>query len=163
MPEQHPARGIESSQSAYLPANERRGKRRVRVSLQLRIRPLEFCDGNFEEVRMTVNLSRNSLYFFTKRDRYCRGLGLRITPADGPVSGSDHWEDRGEVVRVGRKGDGFGVAVLLSPSSQLAQAGRHALYTRRPESASGTERRGDSRWPFVAPAELVDIRSGVRV
>jgi hypothetical protein len=51
MCEQPPTREIESSQSAYAPANERRGKRRVRVSLQLRIQPLEFSDGNFEEVR----------------------------------------------------------------------------------------------------------------
>src|ERR1700741_1324884 len=110
MCEQPPAREIESSQSAYTPANERRGKRRVSVSLQLRIRPVEFSDGNFEEVRTTLNLSRNSSYFFTKLDCYRRGMQLRITPAYGPFPGSDNWEGRGEVVRVHRKGDGFGFA-----------------------------------------------------
>jgi hypothetical protein len=162
MCEQPPAREIGSSESAYVPANERRGKRRVRVSLQLRIRPLEFSDGNFEEVRTTLNLSRNSSYFFTKLDCYRRGMRLRITPAYGPFPGSDNWEGRGEVVRVHHKGDGFGVAVLLSPSSQLAMPGRHALHTR-PESDCHAERRDSVRWSFVAPAELIDIRTGIRI
>jgi hypothetical protein len=157
-----PAREIESSQSACTPAYERRGKRRVSVSLQLRIRPLEFSDGNFEEVRTTLNLTRNSLYFFSRLDRYCRSMRLRITPAYAPLPGSENWEDRGEVVRVHRTGDGFGVAVLLSPSSQLAIPGRQALVTL-PEGDREAERRGDLRWSFIAPAELIDIRTGVRI
>ncbi len=162
MSEQLPARGIEAAQPASVPARERRGKRRVGVSLELRIRPLEFSDGNFEEVRTTLNASRSALYFCTQLDRYYRGMRLRITSPYGPFAGSGNWEDTGEVVRVHRRGDGFGVAVLLSPSSYLAMPGAHAQGTRA-ESAGDAERRGDLRCSFIAPAELIDVRAGVRI
>ncbi len=162
MSERLPAGKIETPQSACVPAGERRGKRRVGVSLELRIRPLEFSDGNFEEVRTTLNASRNALYFCTKLDRYYRGMRLRITSPYGPFAGSGSWEDTGEVVRVHRREDGFGVAVLLSPSSYLAIPGPHAPGTR-PESAGDAERRGDLRCSFIAPAELIDMRAGVRI
>ena len=151
----------ETSQPS-VPAQERRGKRRVRVSLQLRIRPLEFSDGNFEEVQTTLNVSCSALYFFTKLDRYYKGMRLRIMSAYGPFAGSGSWEDTGEVVRVHHKGDGFGVAVLLSPSSHLAIAGRRTQVAR-PESARDAERRGNLRWSFVAPVELMDMRAGIRI
>ena len=162
MSEQLTPREPETAQPASVPAQERRGKRRVRVSLQLRIRPLEFSDGNFEEVRTTLNVSCSALYFFTQLDRYYRGMRLRITSAYGPFAGSGSWEDTGEVVRVHRKADGFGVAVLLSPSSHLAISGRR-IQVPRPESARDAERRGNLRWSFVAPVELIDIRAGIRI
>jgi len=162
MSERLTPREIKTPQPASVPAQERRGKRRVSVSLQLRIRPLEFSDGNFEEVRTTLNASRNALYFFTKLDHYYSGMRLRITSAYGPFAGSGNWEDTGKVVRVHRRGDGFGVAVLLSPSSQLAIPGRHTQVTQ-PEIARDAERRGDLRWSFVAPAELIDLRAEVRI
>lgn len=160
MSERSPLREVETPQP--VPAQERRGKRRVGVSLQLRIRPLEFSDGNFEEVRTTLNVSRNALYFFTKLDRYYSTMRLRITSAYGPFVGSGSWEDTGEVVRVHRRGDGFGVAVLLSPSSNLALPGPHAQVTR-PGNARDADRRGDLRCSFVVPAELIDIRAGVSI
>ncbi len=162
MSERPPTREMETAQPACVPAGERRGKRRVGVSLQLRIRPLEFSDGNFEEVGTTLNASRNALYFFTRLDRYYRGMRLRITSPYGPFTGSGNWEDTGEVVRVHRRGDGFGVAVLLSPSSHLAMPGPHAGVTR-PESGGDAERRGDLRCSFIAAAELIDMRAGVRI
>lgn len=162
MSERPPAAQIETLQPACAPAGERRGKRRVGVSLELRIRPLEFSDGNFEEVGTTLNASRNALYFFTKLDRYYRGMRLRITSPYGPFAGSGNWEDTGEVVRVQRRGDGYGVAVLLSPSSHLGIPGPHTQ-VRRPESARDAERRGDMRCSFICPAELIDIRTGVRI
>ena len=154
MSERLPGGEIETPQLASVPAQERRGKRRVGVSLELRIRPLEFSDGNLEEVRTTLNASRRALYFFTKLDRYYRGMRLRITSPYGPFAGSGNWEDTGEVVRVHRRGDGFGVAVLLLSSRHLAAADAHA---------GEAERRGDLRSSFIAPAELFDIRAGVRI
>src|SRR5438034_10493733 len=96
------AQELEAPQPASGRDHERRRNRRVGVSLQVCLRPLEFSDGSFEEVRTTLNASRSALYFFTKLDRYYKGMRLRITSPYGPFTGSGNWE-RSEERRVGKE------------------------------------------------------------
>lgn len=141
---------------------ERRRVRRAGVSLQVRLRPFYLSDGNFEEVRTTLNASRMGFFFVTPRDYYHKGMRVRITSAYGSFAGSANWEDTGEVIRVQRREDGFGVAVLLSPASHLALSNRGAPPTAS-KSSKDAERRSGPRCLFQAPVELIDVRTGSRI
>lgn len=137
------------------PNGERRRKRRAGVSLSIRVSPAGPKDGTFEEVRATLNASRDGFYFITPTEHYYEGMRLRVTVPYGPSAGSGSWEDNGEVVRAERRADGrLGVAVLISrPSNQSSLA-------RRPKDG---ERRLGLRHPFSAPVEVVESGSGARL
>src|SRR5258708_17061090 len=92
---------------------ERRQMRRAGVSLQVRIRSADFNDGNFDEVRVTQNASRKAIYFFTKLDRYYRGMRVRVTSPYEPEACAANLEQAGEVARVHRREGGYGVAIAL--------------------------------------------------
>jgi PilZ domain len=144
---------------------ERRQIRRVGVALQIRLRNADHQDGDFEEVRTTLNTSRKAVYFFTPLNGYYKGMKLHITfPYDAQAS--SNLEQEGEVIRVHRRGTGFGVAVSLSPENHTGAANHaHApVIQLAPQSTSpNAERRCAKRTPFVAPVELIDLRSGSRI
>src|ERR1017187_8595668 len=81
---------------------ERRQKARAKVSRKMRIRQADFGDGSFEEVRCTLNMSRDGLCFLTPHDRYHVGMRLRIAPAAEPGT-EGAWGSQGNVVRVDRR------------------------------------------------------------
>jgi hypothetical protein len=145
--------------------------RRAGISLQVRLRSADFNDGNFEEVRTTLNASRKAIYFFTTLDRYYKGMRLRVTSPYDAMAGVANLEQVGEVVRVQRREGGYGVAVTLSTCGQStpvnaplvrAAAPPAELLALESRNRSQSERRGAARSPFVTPAELVDMRTGSR-
>jgi hypothetical protein len=144
---------------------DRRQKRRARVSREMRIRPANFLEGSFEEVRSTMNLSRDGLYFLTPHDRYRMGMRLCIAAAAESATGST-WEQVGEVVRVHRRDDGFGVAVALtSPSTRSVSPAGYEPTTYAPANSAPVkkgERRSNSRRPFIASTEVIDVYTGAR-
>jgi hypothetical protein len=175
-----------ASSAERVSKQERRQKRRAKVSREMRIRPAHFNDGTFEEVRSTLNVSRDGLYFLTPHDRYRAGMRLRITAA-AESSTEGAWEQVGEVVRVHRQGGGFGVAVSLpSPTTKsIGSAGyASAAYPSAsyatpsaayatpsviygPATANSTsvkrgERRSATRRPFIASTEVIDVYTGER-
>lgn len=100
--------------------DERRRKRRSRVSTPVRVRPSEPIPNGFDEVRVTINICRDGLYFDTDHQGYRKGLRLFITLPfeEGPNAMS--LEYIGEVVRVDRLPDGrHGVAVHLKMTVNL--------------------------------------------
>jgi PilZ domain len=146
--------------------HERRQIRRVGVALQIRLRNADAQDGDFEEVRTTLNTSRKAVYFFTPLNGYYKGMKLRITfPYDAQAS--SNLEQDAEVIRVHRRDTGFGVAVSLSPEGQKANSSTYAhapVIQLAPQNTSpSAERRCAKRTPFVAPVELIDVRSGSRI
>src|SRR5712691_5008176 len=92
---------------------ERRKMRRAGISLQIRIRSADFNDGNFDEVRLTQNASRKAIYFYTQLNRYYKGMRVRVTSPYDPSAGLANLEQIGEVLRVHKRDDGFGIAVAL--------------------------------------------------
>ena len=149
-----------------LSRQERRKTRRVGVALQIRIRNADSQDGDFEEVRTTLNASRKAIYFFSPLNGYYKGMKLRITfPYDAQAN--TNLEQTGEVIRVHRRGAGFGVAVALNTENEAAEARSHAqppvIQLPSRDLSSSVERRCAKRSPFVAPVELIDIRSGSRI
>jgi hypothetical protein len=148
---------------------ERRQMRRAGVSLLVRLCSTDAPGDQFEEVRTTLNATRKAIYFFTTLERYRRGMRLRVMSPYTPEAAAANLEQVGEVVRVQRRNEGYGVAVALLTSALLPPAKASA-----PEMASHSstldrlsqlqrERRIAARSLFVAPVEVVDMRSGSRV
>jgi hypothetical protein len=161
-------------QSAAVPATrtERRQMRRAGISLQIRIRSADFNDGNFDEVRLTQNASRKAIYFFTQLNRYYKGMRVRVTSPYNPSAGAANLEQIGEVVRLHRRDDGYGVAVALlsclqptTPESANASAPAQPASTPAPAAASiaPSDRRNGTRASFIAPIEMVEMRTGSRI
>jgi PilZ domain len=146
--------------------------RRAGVSLQVRIRSADFNDGNFDEVRITQNASRKAIYFFTKLDRYYRGMRVRVTSPYVAGDGAANLEQIGEVARVHRREDGYGVAIAILANAQAGRTQPAAPSTVTPSaSRPGTaeaaiapsERRCATRSAFIAPIEMVEMRTGSRI
>lgn len=149
-----------------LTREERRKIRRVGVNLQVRIRTADFEDGDFEEIRTTLNASKKAVYFFTPLNGYYKGMKLRIAfPYN--AHGSANLEQPGEVIRVHRRGTGFGVAVALKAESEAAKPrgyGEAPVAQLAPQGIQpNEERRCAKRISFVAPVELMETRSGSRI
>jgi hypothetical protein len=146
--------------------------RRAGIALQVRIRTADFNDGNFDEVRLTQNASRKAIYFCTKLDRYYKGMRVRVTSPYDPSAGAANLEQVGEVVRVHRREDGYGVAVAilsgLQPSNMSSGGGNAAVPLVNPPkkptaSTAPSDRRCATRSAFIAPLEMVEMRTGSRI
>jgi hypothetical protein len=147
--------------------------RRAGISLQVRIRTADFNDGNFDEVRTTQNASRKAIYFFTELNRYYKGMRVRVTSPYDANAGAANLEQIGEVARVHRRPDGYGVAVVIltsaKPTATTQSAGPSAdvLPTNTQitgaASTASSERRCATRSPFIAPVEMFEMRTGSRM
>jgi hypothetical protein len=160
--------------SAAVPATrtERRQMRRAGISLQVRIRSADFNDGNFDEVRLTQNASRKAIYFYTQLNRYYKGMRVRVTSPYDPSAGAANLEQIGEVVRLHRREGGYGVAVALLSRLQPATVSSASAtpltlsaipLTPTVASTAPSERRCGTRSPFIAPVEMVEMRTGSRI
>ena len=151
---------------------ERRQIRRAGISLPVRIRTADFNDGNFDEVRVTENASRKAIYFFTELNRYYKGMRVRVTSPYDANAGAANLEQIGEVARVHRRADGYGVAVMILAGAQptpTQSAGPSAdVASVSPQvtgvaSTAPAERRCATRSPFIAPVEMFEMRTGSRI
>ncbi|MGB2887898.1 MAG: hypothetical protein WBC04_09390 [Candidatus Acidiferrales bacterium] len=95
-------------------SRDRRRAARVSVLIPVRLRPVKFGDGNFEDVTSTLNISRGCLYVTTWRETYYQGMRVMVTYPYLSSKKSTNWEYLGEVARVEQQGDGrFRLAVRL--------------------------------------------------
>jgi hypothetical protein len=168
-------RGVTPTQSVPLAETqpERRQTRRAGISLQVRIRTADFDDGNFDEVRMTQNASRKAIYFFTELNRYYKGMRVRVTSPYDAKAGAANLEQIGEVARVHRRADGYGVAVVIlnnaKPTAPTQSTGPSTdTSSANPQitgiaSTAPSERRCATRSPFIAPVEMFEMRTGSRI
>jgi PilZ domain len=93
---------------------EKRLSRRARMSTMIRVRPSDPDDVHFEELPITVNVSRQGLYFHTNRTDYRVGMRLFITYPFTFVNDPMKTEYLAEVVRTERLANNrIGVAVRL--------------------------------------------------
>ncbi len=89
-----------------LQGDVRRRAARVSVPIPVRLRPVDFSDGNFDDVASTLNIGRNAVYVTTWRGNYYAGMRLIVTYPFISEAKSAVWEYLGEVLRVDRQGDG---------------------------------------------------------
>lgn len=85
---------------------------RAKIAKPVRVRPSEPRDEHFEDNAVSVNASRDGIYFLSRRDSYYKGMRVFVTfpytSADDPMN----CEYVGEVVRVEPRPNGkCGVAV----------------------------------------------------
>ena len=93
---------------------EKRLSGRAKLAKLLRVRPSEPRDEHFADLPVSINVSKNGIFFHTHRSDYYKGMRLFVTfPftfANDPMS----CEYLAEVVRVEKlTNDRFGVAVHL--------------------------------------------------
>jgi hypothetical protein len=95
-----------------LQGDVRRRTARVCVPIPVRLRPVDFSDGSFDDVASTVNISRGAMYVTTWRGNYYSGMRLIVTYPFLSETKSAVWEYLGEVLRVDRQGDGRSRVVI---------------------------------------------------
>jgi len=111
---------------------EKRRSRRAKIVKPLRVRPSEPRDEHFEDLPVSINASKEGIYFHTRRANYYKGMRLFVTfPFTSPHDPMN-CEYMAEVVRVEKLANGrFGVAVLLkmtmnysagSPTGSISRA-----------------------------------------
>ena len=94
------------------PRKDRRVSSRINQSQTIRIRPAE--PSYAEEIRTTLNVSWDGLYFATSMDHYFPGMIVFVT-RDFYWNDPKNREEQGTVVRVDKLKEGrSGVAVQLA-------------------------------------------------
>ena len=96
---------------------ERRRRRRAKISAQLHVRTVNTPEG-FEEVCMTVDVSRDGLLFVANRRGYWKGQALEVTFPFSTDAGAINQGQAAEVVRVTEGAGGkFAVAVQFEAAA----------------------------------------------
>jgi PilZ domain len=112
--------------------DEQRRSRRAKIARPLRVRPSEPRDEHFEDLPISVNASREGVYFTTRRETYYPGMRVFVTFPYSSPHDPMNCEYVAQVVRVEKLPNGkLGVAVHLlmtmnysasSPSGSRAPA-----------------------------------------
>jgi PilZ domain len=93
---------------------EKRLSRRAKMSQMIKVRPSDPDDEHFEELPITVNVSKHGLYFHTNRTDYHVGMRLFITYPFAFANDPMKTEYVAEVVRTEQLANKrIGVAVRL--------------------------------------------------
>jgi hypothetical protein len=92
----------------------KRRSRRVKMTRPVRVRPSEPRDEHFEDLMVTANVSKEGIYFLSRRKDYYKGMRVFVTfPFTSPHDAMN-CEYVAEVVRVeDLPNSRFGVAVDL--------------------------------------------------
>jgi len=101
----------EASDKVY---SELRRSRRAKIARTLRVRPSEPRDAHFEDLPVSVNASREGIYFRTRQETYYPGMRVFVTFPYSSPHDPMNCEYVAEVRRVEKLPNGkFGVAVPL--------------------------------------------------
>jgi len=93
---------------------EKRRSRRAKIAKPLRVRPSEPRDQHFEDLPVSINASKEGIYFHTRRANYYKGMRVFVTFPFSTQHDPMNCEYVGEVVRVETLPNGkFGVALHL--------------------------------------------------
>jgi hypothetical protein len=142
---------------------ERRKQRRARVTLPVRVGSAELKGGDFDDVRATLNSSRNGIYFKTANKRFYERMRLHVVfPYSSEHDSVQAEEKDGEIVRIDRlPGDLLGIAVQFGG---LTLAERPVVETTPNSPIQRTvERRVPARYAFSTGAVVVESRSKARM
>jgi hypothetical protein len=103
-----------------VPATEfpvKRLSRRAKIARPVRVRPSDPRDEHFEDLPVSVNASKEGIYFTSRRKSYYKGMRVFVTFPFSSAHDPMNCEYVAEVVRVEELANGkFGVAVHLKMS-----------------------------------------------
>jgi hypothetical protein len=110
---------------------EKRGNRRAKMARPLRVRPSDPRDKHFEDLPVSINASKDGIYFATKLASYYLGMRLFITFPFTSAHDPMNCEYVAEVLRVDKLPRGkFGVAVNLKMTMNYPSGGLPNTTTR---------------------------------
>jgi CheY-like chemotaxis protein len=113
---------------------DRRRRRRAKISAQVHVRAVNSPEP-FEEVCMSVDVSRDGLLFASKFSGYWKGQILEVTFPYSNMAGAMNQGQPAEVVRIDPQSAGkFGVAVQFVAAKTDAKGERKA-YSAKPAAA----------------------------
>jgi hypothetical protein len=93
---------------------EQRRSRRAKIAKPLRVRPSEPREEHFEDLPVSINASKEGIYFHTRRNNYYKGMRVFVTFPFTSQHDPMNCEYVAEVVRVENLAKGrFGVALHL--------------------------------------------------
>ena len=93
---------------------QKRRSRRAKMTKPLRGRPSEPREQHFEDLPISVNASKEGIYFQSRRENYYKGMRVFVTFPFSSPHDPMNCEYHAEVVRVENLPNGrFGVAVHL--------------------------------------------------
>ena len=119
-----PAQGLQSG-------IDRRRRRRAKISAQVHVRAVSSPEP-FEEVCMSIDVSRDGLLFASKFSGYWKGQVLEVTFPYSNMAGAMNQGQPAEVVRIDPQSAGkFGVAVQFVAAKSDAKGERKA-YSSKP-------------------------------
>jgi hypothetical protein len=110
---------------------EKRVSRRAKIARPLRVRPSDPRDEHFEDLPVSVNASKEGIYFTTRRKSYYKGMRVFVTFPFSSPHDPMNCEYVAEVVRVEELPNGkFGVAVALKMSMNYSGSSAPGSATR---------------------------------
>jgi hypothetical protein len=110
---------------------ELRRSRRAKITKPLRVRPSEPRDEHFEDLPVSVNASKEGIYFHTRRPNYYKGMRVFVTFPFTSVHDPMNCEYVAEVVRVETLPNGkFGVALHLKMTMNYSAGAPPGKITR---------------------------------
>jgi hypothetical protein len=110
---------------------ELRRNRRAKIAKPLRVRPSEPRDEHFEDLPVSVNASKEGIYFHTRRSNYYKGMRVFVTFPFTSVHDPMNCEYVAEVVRVETLPNGkFGVALHLKMTMNYSAGAPPGKITR---------------------------------
>jgi hypothetical protein len=96
---------------------DKRVSRRAKIARPVRVRPSDPKDEHFEDLPISVNASKEGIFFTTRRKSYYKGMRVFVTFPFSSPHDPMNCEYVAEVVRVEEMPNGkFGVAVQLKMS-----------------------------------------------
>jgi hypothetical protein len=97
--------------------SDKRVARRAKISRPVRVRPSEPRDDHFEDLPISVNVSKSGIYFVTRQRSYYPGMRVFVTFPYSSPHDPMNCEYVAQVVRVEKLENGkIGVAVHLQMS-----------------------------------------------
>jgi hypothetical protein len=109
-----PPRGTPMTEKTESQYADKRRSRRAKIAKPLRVRPSEPRDEHFEDLPVSVNASKEGIYFQTRRESYYKGMRVFVTFPFSSHHDPMNCEYVAEVVRVeSLPNNRFGVALHL--------------------------------------------------
>jgi hypothetical protein len=106
------------------PVSEKRVARRAKISRPVRVRPSEPRDDHFEDLPISVNVSKTGIYFTTRQKSYYPGMRVFVTFPYSSPHDPMNCEYVAQVVRVEKlENEKTGVAVHLQMSMNYNAGG----------------------------------------
>lgn len=109
----------------------KRRSRRAKIAKPLRVRPSEPRDEHFEDMPVSVNASKEGIYFHSRRENYYKGMRVFVTFPFSSSHDPMNCEYVAEVVRVETLPNGrFGVALHLLMTMNYSSAAPPSRITK---------------------------------